>query len=149
MYQILLGEAGVGKSSIVYKLASSIVTGDCPETFKNAVVISLDVNAIIYNRLAWKPELTVSYNNEVLTTESGAIAITYTNNINAGTATATVNFINYKNGDNSDFKKDVQFTIKKKSLGTDGVAAPGITTAFTSSSSASFSRSLFIMLPTI
>lgn len=44
---ILLGEAGVGKSSIVYKLASSIVTGDCPETFKNAVVISLDVNAII------------------------------------------------------------------------------------------------------
>ena len=98
-----------------------------------ALATSVDVNAIIYNRLAWKPELTVSYNNEVLTTESGAIAITYTNNINAGTATATVNFINYKNGDNSDFKKDVQFTIKKKSLGTDGVAAPGITTAFTSS----------------
>ena len=98
-----------------------------------ALATSVDEDAIIYNRAAWEPALTVSYDNVELTTESGAIAITYDDNINAGAATATVNFLNYKNSDESDFTKEVNFTIKKKSLGTDGAAAEGITTAFTSS----------------
>lgn len=44
---ILLGEPGVGKSALIERLAWMIVTGNCPESFKDSVIISLDVNAII------------------------------------------------------------------------------------------------------
>lgn len=44
---ILIGEPGVGKSSIVYKLTSDIVSGNCPEEFKDFIVVSLDVNSLI------------------------------------------------------------------------------------------------------
>ena len=44
---ILVGEPGVGKSSVVYKIACDIVTGNCPEEFKDYVVLSLDVNNLI------------------------------------------------------------------------------------------------------
>lgn len=44
---ILIGEPGVGKSSIAKKIAHDIVNGNCPETFKNCIVISVNVNAAI------------------------------------------------------------------------------------------------------
>lgn len=44
---ILIGEPGVGKSSIVYKITSDIVLGKCPEEFKDFIVVSLDVNSLI------------------------------------------------------------------------------------------------------
>lgn len=44
---ILVGEPGVGKSSVVYKIACDIVTGNCPEEFKDYIVLSLDVNNLI------------------------------------------------------------------------------------------------------
>lgn len=44
---ILVGEPGVGKSSVVYKIACDIVTGNCPEEFEDYVVLSLDVNNLI------------------------------------------------------------------------------------------------------
>ena len=90
----------------------------------------------VYNYSAHVPALTVSYDGETLTTESGAITIAYTNNINAGQATATVNFKNYKTSGGSDYTKTVNFTIQKKSLGTDGVAAEGIRTQLASSAPA-------------
>ena len=44
---ILVGEAGVGKSSIVYKLTCDIINGNCPKCFKDYKVLSLSVNALI------------------------------------------------------------------------------------------------------
>lgn len=44
---ILVGEPGVGKSAIVEKFTWMIATGNCPEFFKDCVVLSLDVNAIV------------------------------------------------------------------------------------------------------
>lgn len=44
---ILTGKAGVGKSSIVYKITCDIVNGTCPEMFNGYLVLSLDVNNII------------------------------------------------------------------------------------------------------
>lgn len=44
---VLTGPAGVGKSAIAEKLTWSIATGNCPEIFKNCIVLSLDVNSII------------------------------------------------------------------------------------------------------
>ena len=44
---ILVGEPGVGKSSVVYKIACDIVTGNCPEEFEDYIVLSLDVNSLI------------------------------------------------------------------------------------------------------
>ena len=44
---ILIGEPGVGKSSVVYKIACDIVTGNCPEEFEDYFVFSLDVNNLI------------------------------------------------------------------------------------------------------
>lgn len=44
---ILVGEPGVGKSSIVYKLTCDIINGNCPKEFKNYFVLSLDVNSLI------------------------------------------------------------------------------------------------------
>lgn len=44
---ILIGEPGVGKSSIVKKITHDIVNGNCPEAFKDCVVISVDVNGTI------------------------------------------------------------------------------------------------------
>lgn len=44
---VLVGEAGVGKTAIVEKLTWLIVTGNCPEKFKDYSVVSLDVNSII------------------------------------------------------------------------------------------------------
>lgn len=40
---VLLGEAGVGKTSIVIKMVHDILGGTCPETFKGFTVLSLDV----------------------------------------------------------------------------------------------------------
>lgn len=44
---ILVGEPGVGKTAIVEKFAWMISSGNCPEKFKNCIVLSLDVNSII------------------------------------------------------------------------------------------------------
>lgn len=44
---VLIGEAGVGKTSIVEGLAQRIVAGDVPETLKNREVVSLDLGALI------------------------------------------------------------------------------------------------------
>lgn len=44
---ILIGEPGVGKSSIVKKITHDIVNENCPEAFKDFIVISLDVTSII------------------------------------------------------------------------------------------------------
>ncbi len=44
---ILVGDAGVGKTALVEKFAWMIVTGNCPKQFKDSVIISLDVNAIV------------------------------------------------------------------------------------------------------
>ena len=44
---LLIGEPGVGKSSVVYKLTYDILNGICPEMFKNFLIISLNVNNLI------------------------------------------------------------------------------------------------------
>lgn len=44
---IIVGEAGVGKSALIDKIAYDIATGACPEEFKGFSVIGLDVNALI------------------------------------------------------------------------------------------------------
>lgn len=44
---ILVGEPGVGKTALVEKFTWMIVTGNCPEFFKDCIVLSLDVNAIV------------------------------------------------------------------------------------------------------
>ena len=44
---VIVGEAGVGKSALIEKITYDIVTGTCPERFKNFNVISLDVNSLI------------------------------------------------------------------------------------------------------
>lgn len=44
---ILVGKPGVGKSSIVYKLACDIVNGNCPSMFKNSIILSLSVSNLI------------------------------------------------------------------------------------------------------
>ncbi|HIB42853.1 MAG TPA: ATP-dependent Clp protease ATP-binding subunit, partial [Nitrospina sp.] len=44
---ILLGEAGVGKTSIVEGLAQRIVSGDAPLFLQNKIVFSLDLNTIV------------------------------------------------------------------------------------------------------
>lgn len=44
---ILIGEPGVGKTSIVEKITYDIVSGNCPEEFKNMTVLSLDVTSSI------------------------------------------------------------------------------------------------------
>ena len=44
---ILVGEPGVGKSSVVYKIACDIVTGNCPKDFEDYIVLALDVNNLI------------------------------------------------------------------------------------------------------
>lgn len=44
---VLIGEAGVGKTSIVEGLAQRIVAGDVPETLKNREVVALDLGALI------------------------------------------------------------------------------------------------------
>lgn len=44
---ILVGEPGVGKSSIAKKITQDIVNGTCPECFKDFIVVSVDVNATI------------------------------------------------------------------------------------------------------
>lgn len=44
---ILVGKPGVGKSSVVYKIACDIVTGNCPKEFEDYIVLALDVNNLI------------------------------------------------------------------------------------------------------
>ncbi|MBP9827923.1 ATP-dependent chaperone ClpB [Patescibacteria group bacterium] len=44
---VLIGEAGVGKTSIVEGLSQRIVAGDVPETLKNKEVVALDLGALI------------------------------------------------------------------------------------------------------
>lgn len=44
---ILVGEPGVGKTALVEKFTWMIVTGNCPDFFKDCIVLSLDVNAIV------------------------------------------------------------------------------------------------------
>lgn len=44
---VLVGFAGVGKTALVEKFTWMVVTGNCPDQFKDAIVLSLDVNAIV------------------------------------------------------------------------------------------------------
>ena len=44
---VLVGEPGVGKTAIVYKLAQDINNRECPEKFQNYKIISLDMTGII------------------------------------------------------------------------------------------------------
>lgn len=44
---VLIGEPGVGKTSVVQKITHDIVTGECPEVFKNFTVLSLDVTSSV------------------------------------------------------------------------------------------------------
>lgn len=44
---VLVGEAGVGKTALVEKFTWMIVTGNCPEKFKDCIMLGLDVNAIV------------------------------------------------------------------------------------------------------
>lgn len=44
---VLVGEPGVGKTALVEKFTWMIVTGNCPEQFKDSIVVSLDVNSIV------------------------------------------------------------------------------------------------------
>lgn len=44
---VLVGEPGVGKTALVEKFTWMVVTGKCPEKFKNDVVLALDVNSIV------------------------------------------------------------------------------------------------------
>ena len=44
---ILIGDPGVGKSSIAKKITHDIVNGNCPEEFKDCLVLSVDVNSTI------------------------------------------------------------------------------------------------------
>lgn len=44
---VLIGEAGVGKTSIAEGLALRIVAGDVPETLKNRELVSLDLGSLI------------------------------------------------------------------------------------------------------
>lgn len=46
---ILVGEPGVGKTALVEKFTWMIVTSNCPDKFKDSIVVSLDVNAIVAN----------------------------------------------------------------------------------------------------
>ena len=43
----LIGEAGVGKTSIVVKIVHDILNGTCPKEFKDSIVLSLDVAGIV------------------------------------------------------------------------------------------------------
>lgn len=44
---ILVGFAGVGKTALVEKFTWMVVTGNCPDQFKDSIILSLDVNAIV------------------------------------------------------------------------------------------------------
>lgn len=44
---VLIGEAGVGKTSIVEGLAQRIIAGDVPETLRDRELVSLDLGALI------------------------------------------------------------------------------------------------------
>ena len=44
---VLIGEPGVGKTAIAEGLALRIINGDCPESMKDARILSLDVGALL------------------------------------------------------------------------------------------------------
>lgn len=44
---VLIGEPGVGKTSIVEKITHDIMNGNCPKEFEDFVVLSVDVNSSI------------------------------------------------------------------------------------------------------
>ena len=44
---VLIGEPGVGKTSIAEKITYDILNGTCPEEFKNTTVLSLDVTSSV------------------------------------------------------------------------------------------------------
>ena len=44
---VLTGYAGVGKTAVVEGFTWMVVTGNCPDKFKDSLVVSLDVNAMI------------------------------------------------------------------------------------------------------
>ena len=44
---VLIGEPGVGKTSVVEKIAHDIVSGNCPNEFKDFTVLSLDVTSSV------------------------------------------------------------------------------------------------------
>lgn len=44
---VLIGEPGVGKTSVVEKITHDIVKGNCPEEFKGFTVLSLDVTSSV------------------------------------------------------------------------------------------------------
>lgn len=54
---LLIGEPGVGKSSVVYKLTYDILNGTCPEMFKDFLILSLNVNNLVSGTIyRWQAE---------------------------------------------------------------------------------------------
>lgn len=44
---VLIGPPGAGKTSVAEKITYDIITGNCPEEFKNQIVLSLDVTSSV------------------------------------------------------------------------------------------------------
>ena len=56
---VLVGQPGVGKTALVEKFTWMVVTGNCPKKFSNAIILRLDVNAIVagkqeFEEMPWK-----------------------------------------------------------------------------------------------
>ena len=43
----MIGPPGAGKTSVAEKITYDIITGNCPEEFKNNIVLSLDVTSSV------------------------------------------------------------------------------------------------------
>ena len=104
------------------------LTGD--DTKLTVALASTD--PIVYSGSAQEPALTVTYDGNPMTIGTD-YTVDYTDNINASEeAKATVTLLNYATSAPADINKELTFTITPRNLGTDGVAADGVSTRFVS-----------------